>query len=58
MVPHLQIQRMRIQVILHLEIRLIILADIVADQRDRNNQRKVFPAILINDFLQFLLFIG
>jgi len=45
------------QVILTLQIRLIVLAHIVVDQGNRNNERNMASMIVINKLLELLLFI-
>ncbi|HAL92942.1 MAG TPA: hypothetical protein DCM68_07965 [Verrucomicrobia bacterium] len=58
MISKLQLQRMRIEINLIPEIRLVVFADIVADQRQGNNQGKKTLRIMIEDFQKLFLFIA
>jgi hypothetical protein len=57
MVPQLQFDRVRFQIVLAFQVGLIILADVVSEQRERHNQWKVSLIIMIYDFQQLVLFV-
>lgn len=57
MIPQHQLHRMRIQIILSLQIRFIIFPHKVIQQRNRDNQRDQSFVIISDHFQQFLFLV-
>ncbi len=57
MIPELQLQRMRVQVVLLFQVGLVIFSHIVVDQGDGHDQGQVAPPVMLNNIEQFLLFV-
>ena len=58
MVTELQFDGVGIEIVLLFEVRLIVFSDVVFDERDRNNQGKIFLPIEFNDLEKLLFLIG
>jgi len=58
MIPQLKFQRMRIQVVLPLQVRLIVFSHIMIYERDGNDEGKVSRVVGGYQLSHFLLFIA
>ena len=58
MIPQLQFHRVRVQIKLLLQIRLLIFPHIVINQGNRHDQGQLTPAVSVDDFQQLLLFVA